>query len=131
MIKRIAGFIQDAKVFYFTTTDNGKPRVRPFGFVMEQDGNLYFGMGKHKQVYRQLLENPDVEVCAINAKMEWIRVKGVAVPENDERLISLAFENAPFLHDIYNEKTGFQFGLVKLTEIEAEIAGMDGSFEKL
>lgn len=46
---RIIEFLKNNKVFYFASVDEDKPRVRPFGFFMEYEGKLYFGMGKHNR----------------------------------------------------------------------------------
>jgi uncharacterized pyridoxamine 5'-phosphate oxidase family protein len=50
--------------FYVATVDGNKPRVRPFGFVMELNEKLYFGHNNSKTSYRQLMENPNIEICA-------------------------------------------------------------------
>jgi uncharacterized pyridoxamine 5'-phosphate oxidase family protein len=87
--------------FYLATVDGNKPRVRPFGFVMELKGKLYFGTNDKKPSYRQLTENPHVEICACRDGKTWLRVSGKAVfdlsPETKEK----AFEAAPFLKEMY------------------------------
>lgn len=130
-MEKILEFLKENPTFYFATVEDGKPRVRPFGFFMEHDGKLYFGMGKHKASYRQLQENPNVEVCTANAKGQWIRIKGTAVMDDSEEAMAQAFEAMPSLSKIYNKETGLKMGLCYLKDMETELAGMDGSFEKL
>jgi uncharacterized pyridoxamine 5'-phosphate oxidase family protein len=128
---KVINFLKENRTFYFATVDGDKPKVRPFGFCMEYNGKLYFGMGKHKQVYKQLEKNPNVEVCTADAKGQWIRISGVAVFDDSEEVNTKAFETMPMLKNIYNEKTGFKIGIIYLKDAVAEIADMKGSFEKI
>jgi len=43
-------YITDAKTFYIATTEGDKPKVRPFGFIMEFEDKLYFGTSNQKDV---------------------------------------------------------------------------------
>jgi len=128
---KILSFLKENQPFYFATVEDNKPRVRPFGFVMEWEGRLYFGMGKHKASYKQLLANPNVEVCTTSANNEWIRVKGTAVLDDSQAALDQAFATSPFLTQIYNQETGLTMGLCYLENIEAEIDDMKGHFEKI
>ena len=128
---KVINFLNENRTFYFATVDGDKPKVRPFGFCMEDNGKLYFGMGKHKQSYKQLGENPNVEVCTANAKGQWIRISGVAEFDDSEEIKAKAFETLPMLKNIYNEKTGFKIGIIYLKNAVAEIADMKGNFEKI
>lgn len=54
-MEKVLAFLKENPVFYFATEEGDKPRVRPFSFFMEYEGKLYFSMGRHKKVYRQIL----------------------------------------------------------------------------
>jgi uncharacterized pyridoxamine 5'-phosphate oxidase family protein len=58
------------------TVDNGKPRVRPFGFIMEEEGKFYFCTNSLKEVYKQLMEVPYIEYAVITKDMVTIRISG-------------------------------------------------------
>ncbi|GKU32328.1 pyridoxamine 5'-phosphate oxidase family protein [Clostridium folliculivorans] len=58
------------------TVDNGKPRVRPFGFIMEEEGKLYFCTNSLKEVYKQLMEVPYIEYSVTTKNMVAIRISG-------------------------------------------------------
>ncbi len=130
-MEKILAFLKENPTFYFATVEGDKPRVRPFGFFMEREGKLYFGMGKHKASYKQLLANPNVEVCTASPKGEWIRIKGTVVMDDSEAALAQAFETMPSLTKIYNKETGLTMGLCYLENVDAEIADMDGHFEKV
>ena len=128
---KILSFLKENSTFYFATVEDNKPRVRPFGFVMEWQGRLYFGMGKHKASYKQMQANPNVEICTASKKGEWIRIKGTAVLDDSQAAMDQAFQVAPFLTNIYNKESGLTMGLCYLENVDAEIADMKGHFEKV
>jgi uncharacterized pyridoxamine 5'-phosphate oxidase family protein len=95
------------------------------------ENKLYFGIGKHKKAYHQILANPYVEISTTSTKAEWIRINGKAVVDDRKEPLEKAFETLPRLKDMYNEKTGQTLGLLYLEEAEAEIADMKGGFKKI
>jgi uncharacterized pyridoxamine 5'-phosphate oxidase family protein len=113
--------------FYLATVDGNKPRVRPFGFVMELKGKLYFSTNDTKPSYRQLRENPQVEICACKDGKTWLRVSGKAVfdlsPETKEK----AFEAAPFLKERYGRPEDPVLGLFYIEEGEAVFSSFGGA----
>lgn len=130
-MEKILNFLKENPTFYFATVDGDKPKVRPFGFFMEHNGKLYFGMGNHKKSYKQLIENPNVEISTTNAKGEWIRISGVAVFDDSEETMTKAFETMPMLKNIYNEETGLTLANLYLKNGVAEFADMQGNFESV
>ena len=128
-LEKVDAFLKDAGTFFYTTTDGDKPRVRPFGFYMLHNGKLYFGMGKQKQSFAQTVANPNIEVCAMNAKRQWIRIRGTARVDDSAEASEAAFTKSPFLKNLYNEKTGNVLGIIALDDGYAEIADMAGGFE--
>ena len=63
-MERVEKFLKEAETYYLATMDGNQPRVRPFGTAHIFEGKLYIQTGKVKSVYKQLKENPNVEVCA-------------------------------------------------------------------
>lgn len=130
-MEKIIKFLKDNPTFYFATVNGDKPRVRPLGFFMEYNEKLYFGIGKHKNSYKQIIENPNVEICTANAEGQWIRISGVVEFDNSEETMDKAFETMPMLKKIYNEQSGLTLGNFYLKNGVAEIMDMKGNFEKI
>lgn len=61
---------------FLATVDEGKPRIRPFGFMLVEEGKLYFCTNSKKEVYKQLLTLPYVEYSATSKEMITVRVSG-------------------------------------------------------
>lgn len=130
-MEKILKFLSENPVFYFASVDGDKPRVRPFGFYMEYEGKLYFGMGKHKASYAQVNANPNVEICTASAKGEWIRIRGTAVFDDRAEVMARVFETMPQLAQIYNAQSGLTLGNFYIKNGEAELQDMQGNFEKI
>jgi uncharacterized pyridoxamine 5'-phosphate oxidase family protein len=130
-MEKVVEFLKSCGVFFYASCDGNKPRVRPFGFFMVYEGKLYFGMGKQKESFRQTVENPNFEICALNKDNAWIRIRGTAVLDDSKAVSDKAFEANPFLKNLYNEQTGNVMGIFYIKDGYAEIANMMGSFESL
>lgn len=125
-MERVIRFLTENSPFYLATINAGKPRLRPLGFACLHDGKLYFGVGKHKDVYKQVAATPAVEICAANPRSEWIRIHGNAVLDDNPAVLASAFEALPMLKDIYNETTGKQIGFFHIGDIQVEFKDVMG-----
>lgn len=92
-------------VFYFSTVENGQPRVRPFGFMMVFEDKLYLGCGTHKAAYAEITANPYVEFCSFRDG-SFVRVRGKVVIDDRPEVQAAMHENSPYLKKTYNEETG-------------------------
>jgi len=75
-MKEIVKLLRENASGFLATIDKGRPRVRAFGFMMEEDRRLYFCTNSLKDVYKQLLLVPFVEYVATSKEMVTIRVSG-------------------------------------------------------
>lgn len=130
-MEEVLKFLSDNPTFYFATIDGNKPRVRPFGFFMNYQNRLYFGVGKHKKSYQQMQANPYVEISTASAKGEWIRINGKVIFDERPETIAKAFEIMPSLKTIYNEDSGLIMSPFYLEEARAEIADFSGGFKEI
>ncbi len=120
--EKVNDYLDKAKVFFFLTTDGDRPKGRPFGFHLLVDDKLYFGCGTFKNVFRQLTENPKVEVLAMNGD-KFMRYDGTAKVVKDEALLAKVREAMPDIMALY-DKNGWEMGLFRLENGHAEIRGL-------
>ena len=80
-MKEVQEFLKDAGVYYLATMDNNQPRVRPFGTAEIFEDKLYIQTGKKKDVYKQIEQNNNVEICAFKDG-KWIRLEGKLIEDN-------------------------------------------------
>lgn len=95
-------FLKNAHVFYLATIEKDKPRVRPFGALNIFEDKLYLLTNNQKDVYKQIKDNNNVEICAYNGK-EWIRIKTILI--EDRRIVAKKsfLDNNEYLRNMYNE----------------------------
>ena len=105
MLFRSEKFLKEAETYYLATMDGNQPRVRPFGTAHIFEGKLYIQTGKVKSVYKQLKENPNVEVCAcMNGK--WLRVSGELVEDDRREARKSMLDDYTSLRAMYSEDDG-------------------------
>ena len=93
-------FLNSVESWFLATSENNKPHVRPMGAQNIYNGRIYFLTGKKKDVYKQLIENPNIEVTAYKDG-KWIRINGKAIlDESIEAQIDFLDHN-PALKDMY------------------------------
>ena len=126
---RIAEFLNEAKVFFLATVDGDKPKNRPLGFHLLKDGKLYFGVGDFKDVYKQMVENPYVEIVAL-VETDFLRYYGKAVFEEDYAFGESIVAGNEFLQGIYNDETGYKLAIFHLEEATAEIRDITGKINE-
>ncbi len=101
-IDKVYYYLNDAVTYYLATVDGTKPRVRPFGTLLLEDGKLYIQTGKGKDVARQISENPFVEISASMNDGTWIRVAAELVPDDSHEIKVKMLEKMPSLKAMYS-----------------------------
>jgi uncharacterized pyridoxamine 5'-phosphate oxidase family protein len=125
-MSKINDFLSEAGVFFLATEDGDQPKIRPLGAHLEMDDKVVFGVGDFKDVYKQLLKNPKVEIVACKQNGHWLRYTGTAVFETDDKYAQAMLDAAPNLRNIYNEQTGHKlavFHLENATAIDIPVMG--------
>ena len=101
-MKEVQEFLKSAGVYYLATVDNNKPKVRPFGTAEIFEDHLYIQTGKSKDVYKQILANPYVELSAFKDG-KWIRVEGKLISDDRVEAKKDMLDKNPSLRGMYNE----------------------------
>jgi uncharacterized pyridoxamine 5'-phosphate oxidase family protein len=96
-------FLKTSGAFHIATVEEGKGRVRPFGFAMKWNNALYMCTNKTKDVYKQMVQNPDIEICAMGAKGTWLRVRGRVAMDDSRESKAQAFLESPDLLKFYTK----------------------------
>lgn len=114
-------FLKESGTFYLATVEGDQPRVRPFGAVFEYEGKLYTATNSTKKCYKQMLENPKVEISGMNKKGQWIRLTGEVENDNRREVKEFALEAIPSLKSMYNIDDGI-FAVLYFTKGTATIS---------
>ena len=83
-MQEVIQFLNENPVQYLATVGrDGKAKCRPFMFAGEKDGKLWFCTNNTKEVYQDMLMNPNVELSVASPAYAWIRLNGKAVFEDN------------------------------------------------
>lgn len=97
---------EKAPTYFLATIDaEGNPRVRPFGTIDIFEGKLYIQTGKSKDVYKQIIAHPRVEISAC-AGREWVRISADLVADERPEASKHMLDNYPHLRGVYDEHDG-------------------------
>ena len=101
-MEEVRNFLKDSGMFFIATIDGDKPRVRPFGVAEIYEDKLYIQTGKKKNVFKQIENNPYVEICSFN-NGSWIRIEGKLVLDDRIETKKYLLDQNPELRNMYNE----------------------------
>lgn len=82
-IKRVLEILSSENDFYLATSVDGKANVRPFDVHCEFEDKIYLVTKKHKNVYKEIKQNPHVAIARSMGK-DYYRVYAELV-EDDRR----------------------------------------------
>ena len=100
-------FLKACGTYYLATVDNGEPRVRPFGTIDCWDGKLTIQTGLKKDVAKQMLACPKVEISATSPDGgRWIRLTADAALVEDIEAAEHMLEAYPSLRAMYTPGDG-------------------------
>lgn len=130
-MSKLNDFLTEAGFFFLATADGNQPKLRPLGAHIEMDGKVLFGVGDFKDVYKQLVKNPLVEIAACKPDGKWLRYTGKAVFDTDPKYADTMLEGMPNLKDVYNEKTGHKLMMFHLEDTTAVVINVMGPGEPI
>ena len=104
-MKSVCEYLKKCGVYYLATMEGDQPRVRPFGVAEIFEGKLYFRTGKRKEVSKQMLANPKIEISATSGR-EWIRIEALAVEDDRLEARQHILDAVPSLKGMYQADDG-------------------------
>lgn len=123
----VVKFLTDYPVQYLATVGrDGKAKCRPFMFCFEKDGKLWFCTNTTKEVYKDMRNNPNVEVTVSSPASAWIRLHGEAVFEDNMEVKKLCMNN-PIVKGQYETADNPIFTVFYLKNAKAVIADFSGN----
>jgi uncharacterized pyridoxamine 5'-phosphate oxidase family protein len=127
-MSEVTEFLRRSGVQYFATLgQDGRPKVRPFQFMIEEGGKLYFCTSNKKPVYREMEAQPYVEICASGEGFSWLRLSGKAVFVEDLGVKARIQEASPLVKSLYKTPDTPIFEAFYLAEAVATIADFSGN----
>jgi len=104
-MREVLEYLKECGVFYIATDEQGQPRVRPFGVVADFEGKLYISTNNQKDVFKQMQENPKIEISGMKNDT-WIRVEATVVRDNRKEAREKMLADNPSLEKMYAADDG-------------------------
>lgn len=101
-MNRIVKLLNKSKFFFFATTEGKQPRVRPYNAVVEFEGKVYFYTNKRTHAFKQIADNPFIELCAMISEDRWLRVNGKVVYDYRPEVKQAMLDANPELKSMYS-----------------------------
>ncbi len=124
-MQEVYDFLKNAGTYFLATEDGDQARVRPFGTIDLFEGKLYIQTGKSKDVYKQIVANPKIELSACSG-LDWLRVAATLVPDDRVEPKKHMLDNYPNLRAMYDENDDETIVLY-LKDATATFASLTGS----
>ena len=100
MFDKAIQFLKDHKEIALATSEGNLPKLRIFQ-IMKQEGHvLYFATSAQKAVYRELRQNPNVEILAYADNIS-VRCSGMVNFNVEDDVKRWIYENNPVLPRLY------------------------------
>ena len=104
-MEEIYEFLKKCETYYIATIEGDQPRVRPFGTVDIFQGKLYIQTGKVKNVSKQMMVNPKIEICAFY-EGKWVRIEAKAIEDDRIEAKQHMLDAYPSLQAMYKADDG-------------------------
>ena len=126
-MEQVIQLLNEAQYGFLATVDNGKPRVRPWGFMFAEEGKLYFCTSSQKDVYRQLVALPDIEYAATSKNMVTVRITGAVEFCEDRAKKEKALNASDLVKRIYQTADNPIFKVFAIAHGTAVISDFSGN----
>ncbi len=101
-MRELCRFIRECGYFFLATANDNEPHLRPMGMLYGDDEALYIATDKRKNVYRELMGNPLVELGSYSlSSRKWARIHGKMTVESNPRIKEEMSEMYPMLKQEY------------------------------
>lgn len=121
--EELVAFVKHCRTYYLATLDEGKPTLRPFGTFSLLEGNIHIQTGKKKAVYREMIANPAIAICAFDGT-DWVRLQAKAVIEERVDFKAALLDEYPELKTMYSADDD-NTALFRLDDIDGQFFSSD------
>lgn len=117
--------LREIKDVAFATVDQvGKPQVRIIDIMLVENQRIYFCTARGKDFYKEIIDNKEVAITALNKEYKMVRLNGSVVRIDDSeqrRMINRIFINNPAMNDVYPGESRYILETFYIEDGEIEI----------
>lgn len=99
-MEKALNYLKSHKDLSFATVSDNKPKLRVMQIMKQEGSTLYFATAPHKEVYKQLQENPSVELLAMDTEIS-VRITGQVYFDVEDSVCKEIFDTNEVLQRLY------------------------------
>ena len=116
-MKRALRFLSQHNEVAFATSDGNLPKIRIFQ-IMKQEGTLlYFSTSAEKAVWKELMQNPNVEVLAYADNVS-VRCSGMVNFDVEDDVKRWIYDHNPVLPRLYSSYDQLVYFCLPIAEMD-------------
>ena len=125
-MNEVVNFLKENPIQYLATVGlDGKSKVRPVQFMVENNSKLYFCTSNEKPVYKELQKSSDLELTTASPEYVWLRITGKANFTDDLKIKQEVIDSSELVKSIYETADNPTFEVFSI-EGKAVIADFSG-----
>lgn len=117
MMQQALQFLQDHNEIAFATCEGNLPKIRMFQIMKQEDMVLYFSTSAEKAVWKEIMQNPNVEVLAYADNIS-IRCSGMVNFDVEDDVKRWIYEHNPVLSRLYTSYDQLVYFCLPIAEMD-------------
>ena len=117
MMQKALFFLRKHNEVAFATSDGHLPKLRMFQIMKQENNMLYFSTSAEKAVWKELMDNPNVEILAYADNVS-VRCSGMVNFNVEEDVKRWIYENNPVLPRLYSSYDQLVYFCLPIAEMD-------------
>ena len=117
MMQQALQFLQDHNEIAFATCEGNLPKIRMFQIMKQEGMVLYFSTSAEKAVWKEIMQNPNVEVLAYADNIS-IRCSGMVNFDVEYDVKRCIYEHNPVLSRLYTSYDQLVYFCLPIAEMD-------------
>lgn len=110
-------FLSQHKEVALATSEGNLPKIRIFQIMRQEATTLYFATSAQKAVYRQLMQNPHIEILAMDGQVS-VRCAGKANFNVGDECRQWIYDHNPVLPRLYSSYDKLDYFSFNIEEMD-------------
>lgn len=109
-------FIRECGYFFLATAADAQPQLRPMGFVSADGNDLLIATDKRKNVYAELIANPQISLASYNLNSRRVlRITGTAAIDSSGAAKDAMLELYPMIKQEFIREDELSFAVFRIS----------------
>ena len=117
MMQKALDFLSSHNEIAFATCEGNLPKLRMFQIMKQENNLLYFATSAKKAVWKELKQNPNVEVLAYADNIS-VRCSGMVNFDVEDDVKRWIYDNNPVLSRLYSSYDQLEYFCLPIAEMD-------------